>query len=556
MIESIDGPDSAVSGSTITINDSVKNQGNTPIPTAFYVNYYLSSDTTINSSDTYLGQRTISGLEAGNSNAGASTFSIPAAVTTGSYYVGAIADATNLITESNESNNTGYDTEGIAVTAPYVDMIVTSLDGPEEGATSGSIVINYSVNNQGNTSTGTTCYVKYYLSSDTSITSSDVYLGQRSIASGLAGGASSSGSATLTIPAATAGGSYYIGAIADATSRIAESDETNNTGYDATQITVTAPDLLVSSVDGPEAGSPGSSISITSTVQNPSTAKAGVFYTKYYLSADTTISSDDSYLGQRYVSAGLLGGAEITGSNTVTIPAAVGNGSYYIGAIADATNKVGESDESNNTGYDATPIVITEPIPMEILSEKSIGEAESEENATIQDNEDNENQESDSIPEATESYNTNDEGYGSDLSVKQISGPDSSIPGVVFEIAVILQNCGTNSIDKLNIDCYLSVDSDINSSDLLLGQIDPPTPSLAAGETVTIYCELSVPITTAPGSYYIGIITDSSGSTGEKEKTKNIACKEENFVVKPLEDIANQGNVLNEGFDNISGEAN
>ncbi|MBI5562549.1 MAG: hypothetical protein HY894_06845, partial [Deltaproteobacteria bacterium] len=71
-------------------------------------------------------------------------------------------------------------------------------------------------------------YVKFYLSTDTVIDpATDVYIGQRSIAS-LAGGASSGWTSNIWIPGTTAPGTYYIGAIADATNTNAETDETNN----------------------------------------------------------------------------------------------------------------------------------------------------------------------------------------------------------------------------------------------------------------------------------------------------------------------------------------
>jgi hypothetical protein len=48
--------------------------------------------------------------------------------------------------------------------------------------------------------------------------------------------------------------------------------------------------------------------------------------------------------------------------NTITkftIPTALAGGDYYVGAIVDTANKVAESNESNNTGYDATPTSIS-----------------------------------------------------------------------------------------------------------------------------------------------------------------------------------------------------
>ena len=227
-------------------------------------------------SDIYLGQRSISSLSAGSTSSGTSTVTIPSTTAPGSYYIGAIADATGVVAESDETNNAAFSTTQCVVTttSPKPDLMVTSLAGPTSGQVGKSISITSTVKNQGAASTGTTSYVKFYLSTDTEITPSDIYLGQRSISS-LTAGSSSSGTSTVTIPSTTALGSYYIGAIADATGVVAESNETNNAAFSTTQCVVSSaprPDLIVSSLKGPTSGQVGKSISITSTVKNQGAA--------------------------------------------------------------------------------------------------------------------------------------------------------------------------------------------------------------------------------------------------------------------------------------------
>jgi subtilase family serine protease len=55
----------------------------------------------------------------------------------------------------------------------------------------------------------------------------------------LASGATSAGSTSVTIPAGTAPGAYYILARADATGAVAESSETNNATSNATSNAIT-----------------------------------------------------------------------------------------------------------------------------------------------------------------------------------------------------------------------------------------------------------------------------------------------------------------------------
>ena len=73
----------------------------------------------------------------------------------------------------------------------------------------------------------------------------------------LAPGASSSGTATLTIPTTTAAGIYYLLACADDRLAVAEADETNNCRASTGTVTVQLPDLVETSVahaSGPHPG--------------------------------------------------------------------------------------------------------------------------------------------------------------------------------------------------------------------------------------------------------------------------------------------------------------
>jgi subtilase family serine protease len=69
---------------------------------------------------------------------------------------------------------------------------------------------------------------RYYLSSDATKGAGDVLLaGTRTIAA-VRSGASATGSRTVTVPTATALGTYYLLACADDLVKVAELDETNN----------------------------------------------------------------------------------------------------------------------------------------------------------------------------------------------------------------------------------------------------------------------------------------------------------------------------------------
>ena len=70
------------------------------------VNYfYLSSDASLTTSDTLLGNRAVGALAPGGVNVGSTTLTIPAGTAVGTYYLFAKADGPNALMETLESNN-------------------------------------------------------------------------------------------------------------------------------------------------------------------------------------------------------------------------------------------------------------------------------------------------------------------------------------------------------------------------------------------------------------------------------------------------------------------
>jgi hypothetical protein len=67
-----------------------------------------------------------------------------------------------------------------------------------------------------------------------------------------------------------------------------------------------------------------------------------------YLSVDQDITTGDLFLG-RWSRQGLSAGSSRTSSRSLGIPTGLTPGTYYIGAVADYTGVVAESDETNNS---------------------------------------------------------------------------------------------------------------------------------------------------------------------------------------------------------------
>jgi subtilase family serine protease len=190
---------------------------------------------------------------------------------------------------------------------------------------------------------------RYYISVDAAKDIADRLLtGTRSV-SALAAGASSSGTVTVTIPATLPIGTYYLLACADDTSVVPETDETNNCIPSGTTVQVTLPDLVETGVSNPPAvAKPGTGFSVTDTVTNQGLVASASSTTRYYLSTDAVKDIADRLLtGTQSVST-LAAGASSSGTVTVTIPATLPIGTYYLIACADDKSTVPETGETNN----------------------------------------------------------------------------------------------------------------------------------------------------------------------------------------------------------------
>lgn len=95
----------------------------------------------------------------------------------------------------------------------------------------------------------------------------------------------------------------------------------------------------------------GASITVTSGIKNGSTkATAADTVTGLYLSkVSGTVKTTDQLLGTVLIPAGLVSGTTSSNATRVVIPANLAPGVYYLGGIADSTDTVLESNESNNT---------------------------------------------------------------------------------------------------------------------------------------------------------------------------------------------------------------
>jgi len=237
------------------------------------------------------------------------------------------------------------------------DLLSTALTiDPTSQYAGGTLTAQFTLQNPGDQPSGPFKVALYY-SSDMTITPEDTLLAVLDVNELGAGATSAPMQAVVTIPASASPGTRYIGVILDSQQQVVESDELNNVRRANLSVLLTRPDFQVSSLEvNPSSILQKGKVSVSIRVTNAGNRDGGLFKTRLYLSDNSAITTEDTYLGvehEQTLDAGTTGDS-LTAE--VTIPLSAEPGTRYIGAIADWDGTLQESDENNNTR--AAPVTI------------------------------------------------------------------------------------------------------------------------------------------------------------------------------------------------------
>ena len=460
---------SPASGASFSLSTTVRNAGSAA-SSSTTLRYYRSTDATITTSDTSVGTDAVGTLAAAGTISESVELTAPSPA--GTYYYGACVDA---VTDESDTTNNCSSSVTVTVAEPQTspDLSVgsptVSDSGPETG---GAFTLSATVTNTGDGASAATT-LRYYRSTDASITTSDTSVGTDAVGS-LAAAGTISESVDLTAPSTA--GTYYYGACVDAVT--GESDTTNNCSS-SIAVTVaepqTSPDLSVGSPtvsdSDPETGG---AFSLSATVSNDGDGAAAATTLRYYRSTDASITTSDTSVGTDAVGALAAAG---TSSESISLTALSTAGTYYYGACVDAVT--GESDTTNNCSGSVT-VTVTEPAPQP------------------------------------------------DLVVGSASADDSNLnTGDSFTLSATVSNAGDEQSAASTLRYYRSTDSTISSSDTQIGS--DAVGALAASGTSAESISLTAPSTA--GTYYYGAcvdaVTDESDTTNNCSSSVTIAVEEE-----------------------------
>ena len=225
------------------------------------------------------------------------------------------------------------------------DLIVGSPSASDSGPVAGvTFTLRATVRNLGDGASAATT-LRYYRSTDATITTSDTEVGTDAVAE-LAPAGGGSEAVDLTAPASP--GTYYYGACVDAVTD--ESDTTNNcsTSLPVTvQITVTEPeghpDLVVAAPTVSDSGpAAGATFTLSATVRNEGEGESAATTLRYYRSTDATITASDTAVGTDAVAELAPAGG---GSEAVDLTAPASPGTYYYGACVDTVTDESDTDQ-------------------------------------------------------------------------------------------------------------------------------------------------------------------------------------------------------------------
>ncbi len=273
------------------------------------------------------------------------------------------SDATNPNAISYNSNLSGISVVNIAENGENITFSLGELVTPGPNLTYDPAENNLSVNgtnlqvdlklmNDGDQNAGAFS-IGYYMSENTSVTTSDILMGTDSYSS-LAASASVSESFSVdisTIPSLELG-DYYVGYIIDYLNQ--ENDETdegdNSFLFTNKQVSQTQLPNLTFDVNENNLIVDGTNVTVSLQVENQGGSTADVSIVGYYLSDDANITSSDRRFGTDNVSI-LNAGGSSNENITVDILSAFPSlppGQYYIGYMIDYESAVDESNEADN----------------------------------------------------------------------------------------------------------------------------------------------------------------------------------------------------------------
>ncbi len=234
------------------------------------------------------------------------------------------------------------------------DLVVSNLSGDQVGYAGVPFRGTVTAKNLGGRG-APNVKVQFYLSTDPVLDAGDIRLGE-TMPTDLDTLQEVIVAASAPIPNGTATGNYFLLAQIDPDNLVAEQDETNNVSPPIVlRVGPPTPDLVVTTISGPQSATPGGTVSISRIITNAGNADATTpFKYTYFLSDNSVVTVSDQPLSPVNQIASLAVNASDTRTEQLTLPANLNAGRYWVGVCLDydpsanPTSTLTEISEVNN----------------------------------------------------------------------------------------------------------------------------------------------------------------------------------------------------------------
>jgi WD40 repeat protein/subtilase family serine protease len=374
VVPQVIAPAQSYAGQSVRVRWRVENRGTRDIPAGergFYDALYLSTDTTLDSRDRFVGNRYFGGnlLPGEGYTVVDFPMTIPRDLPAGDYYLLVLTDSTNRVYEFvGEQNNVGVSATPIQVLAvppETVDLQVVEVEA-SSGQAGETISVRWRVVNTGTARAPAPWTDAVYLSDRPTLDRRRATrLATFVYTSDLSGGETYEHTEIIRLPDCLPAGRYYLFVATDDTDVVVEHNppadaEANNVSAPASLSTqLRAADLTVAIIDSPAQAVSGSTITVAWQVRNLGNGATPESEWTDRLRLARADGSTVQVLGEFLRNGSLAPGASYTRRVTVQLPANL-RGNYRLVVETDATNRVVECNgEDNNAAH--APIQINYP---------------------------------------------------------------------------------------------------------------------------------------------------------------------------------------------------
>ena len=494
---------------SLNITTTIRNTGTGALPSTapgagFFVTWALSLSSNLSSPLIEIGTYEVNDALAASTGTVTlpNTFTLPAGIALGQYYLVVLTDSYGEIDESNEGDNIQFSSATVVnIRLPDLTGTFAVTSGTAPVGPGGSVTGTLTINNSGQAGVSDFSVSFFLRPNAASDSVNDIALGTAKIGvnAGSPNAVNPSSSRVienvrLVLPFTALPGGYRLVVQVDAPNDIAETSEANNTVVSAINAVVvpartgtdpTSADLVVFGPTTAVTATRGGQISSPLTVANLGAGPAtGITQlVQVVLSRDNVLGNADDYVLTEDAFADLgdltsLASGSLFTAGLLAVPNNAPTGQFFVILVADPNNTVAERDNANNTWISPRPLV------------------------TI-----------------------NSDSVGSPNIAATISFSGGSFAtGTTASVPTTIRNTSTTAAAPFAVRYVLSVDNIIGNADDITIGTQTIAAGLAAGATTTFTASLDIePGNLALGSYYLAAVADSGSVLSESNEADNVA---------------------------------